>query len=107
MEDSAILGELIAEAQTKESQNPDDASCAEQYLEKVFVAFDAAHRERSQWLVQSSRFIGDCYEWRADGIGRDFAKIENEINSRHGTISNVDVAEMCDKAKEHFHQLLA
>jgi salicylate hydroxylase len=105
IEDSAILSELLAEAQKNHRKHSDESPA--QLLEKVFTIFDAAHRERSQWLVQSSRFIGDCYEWLADGIGKDFTKIESEINRRHGIISNVDVGEMCDKAKEHLNQLLA
>ncbi|KAL4788383.1 hypothetical protein BJX76DRAFT_345001 [Aspergillus varians] len=59
-------------------------------LEAVLAVFDASRRERTQWLVQSSRFISDCYEWRADEVGRDFAKIEEEISWRNGIIMDVD-----------------
>ena len=68
-------------------------------LEQVFATFDAERRERTQWLVQSSRRIGDCYEWRALGIGRNFAKIEREIKERNGLIANVDIAQMCEQAR--------
>lgn len=64
-------------------------------LEAVLATFDAVRRERSQWLVQSSRFIGDAYEWRAPGVGRDLEGIEREINRRNGIIANVDMGEMC------------
>lgn len=50
--------------------------------------------------MQSSRFIGDCYEWRAEGVGREFSKIEEAINYRNGIITDADVAGMCREAKE-------
>lgn len=56
--------------------------------------------ERAQWLIQSSRWIGDCYEWRARGIGKDFGKIEKEINERNSIITDVNVEEMCEKARK-------
>jgi salicylate hydroxylase len=69
-------------------------------IEAVFATFDAVRRERCQWLVQSSRFIGDCYEWRAPGVGRDFKKIESEINERLSIIGDVNVQAFCDDATE-------
>lgn len=69
-----------------------------EHLEQVFATFDAERRERGQWLVQSSRKIGDCYEWRAEGVGKDFAKIEAEINERNAVIADVDIARMCAHA---------
>lgn len=89
IEDSAILAELLK----------DEAVRSHADLEAVFAAFDAVRRERCQWLVQSSRRIGDCYEWRATGVGRDFKKIENEINERLSIISNIDIEAVCDQAK--------
>jgi salicylate hydroxylase len=41
--------------------------------------------------VQSSRWIGDCYEWQAQGIGRDLKKIEKEIEERNGIIADFDI----------------
>ncbi|KAK6711964.1 hypothetical protein SNK03_006362 [Fusarium graminearum] len=69
-------------------------------LEKVFAAYDESRRERTQWLVQSSRFVGDAYEWRAKGVGKDIPGIEREINERIGVISNVEIAKSCEMARE-------
>ncbi|KIW64865.1 hypothetical protein PV04_07170 [Phialophora macrospora] len=90
IEDSAVLASLLA---SEHIQSPSD-------LEAVFATFNDRRKERGQWLVQSSRFIGDCYEWRAEGVGRDFAKIESEINERNGKIANVDVEQWCKEARE-------
>ena len=84
------MAELLADEQVRTQHD----------LEAVFATFDAQRRTRGQWLVQSSRRIGDCYEWRAEGIGKDFAKIEAEINERNGIIANVDMRKMCEEARE-------
>ena len=90
IEDSAVLAELLA----------DDTVRTVRDLEAVFATFDDQRRERGQWLVNSSRRVGDCYEWRAQGIGKDFRKIEAEINERNGVIANVDVRKMCKIARQ-------
>lgn len=76
-------------------------------LEAVFATFDSERRSRGHWLVQSSRWIGDCYEWRAEGIGRDFKKIEDEINRRNDIIANVNMNEMCEHAIQELGKRLA
>ncbi|VUC32117.1 unnamed protein product [Clonostachys rosea] len=90
IEDSAVLAALLSH---EAINSPAD-------LELAFAVFDECRRERGQWLVESSRFIGDCYEWRAEGVGNDFAKIENEINRRNSIIADVDVAVMCQQARD-------
>ena len=96
IEDSAVLAELLADDRVRSGED----------LEAVFAAFDASRRERCQWLVQSSRRIGDCYEWRAEGVGRDFGKIEAEINERNGIIANVDLMDVCVQAREELARKL-
>jgi salicylate hydroxylase len=76
-------------------------------LEAALITFDSGRRERTQWLVQSSRFIGDCYEWRADGVGNDLKKIEEAINHRNSIITDADVEKMCRDAKEALAEALA
>ena len=85
-----MLAELLKDEAVKDHRD----------LEAVFAAFDASRRERCQWLVKSSRWIGDCYEWRAEGVGRDFEKIEDEINRRMNIISGIDIDEVCGEARE-------
>lgn len=96
LEDSAVMATLLTDKRINNSTD----------IETVFAAFDAARRDRSHWLVQSSRFIGDAYEWRAGGVGQDFEKIEQEINRRNGIIANVDIDQMCNEAAQQLGQLL-
>lgn len=88
IEDTAVLAALLSDRRVHSHAD----------LETVLSVFDASRRERTQWLVQSSRFIGDCYEWRAEGVGRDFRKIEEAINRRCAVIMDVDVQGMCEEA---------
>lgn len=97
IEDSAILAELLSDKAVHDQRG----------LEAVFSAFDKVRRERCQWLVRSSRWIADCYEWRAKGVGRDFAKIENEINERLAIISTIDIDGVCDQARGLLQENLA
>ncbi|KAL4940838.1 hypothetical protein BDV06DRAFT_230098 [Aspergillus oleicola] len=90
IEDTAVLATLLSDPRVTSHSD----------LEAALSTFDAIRRERSQWLVESSRFLGDCYEWRAPGVGRDFAKIEREINTRNGIIYDFDVEWTCKEARE-------
>jgi salicylate hydroxylase len=97
IEDSAVLAELLADRRVLSGE----------HLEAVFATFDAVRRPRGNWLVQSSRRIGDCYEWRAEGVGRDFEAIEAEINDRNSTIADVDCKDMCHQARRQLGERLS
>ena len=90
IEDSAVLAELLAEESV---QSPSD-------IATTFAVFNDCRKERGQWLVRSSSRQGDLYEWRADGVGKDFAKIEQEITYRNGVIADFDVRQACRDAVE-------
>ncbi|KAG5976813.1 hypothetical protein E4U55_007206 [Claviceps digitariae] len=92
MEDAAVLAVLLAN---------DDVS-NRRAVQVALEAYDAARRERASWLVQSSRHIGNTYEWIAEGIEDDFTKIQEEIIYRNGVIANVDIQAMCDRAQQEF-----
>ncbi|KAF5000514.1 hypothetical protein FGRMN_1681 [Fusarium graminum] len=97
IEDSAVMAELLADERVKNYSD----------LEAAFAAFDGSRRERTQWLVESSRFVGDAYEWRAKGVGKDIPRIEQEINKRIGIISDVEIAKSCEMARELLKEKLA
>ncbi|EEA26150.1 hypothetical protein TMatcc_005601 [Talaromyces marneffei ATCC 18224] len=97
IESSAILASMLAS--DKVSTVAD--------VQKIFEVFDAVRHERCQFLVQGSRFSGDCYEWRAPGIGNDFKKIEQEINRRHAIISDVEVDRFVDEAMKELNKGLS
>jgi salicylate hydroxylase len=57
--------------------------------------------------MQSSRFIGDCYEWQASGIQDDLKKVEAEIKKRVRIIGEIDMAKSCEEAKIELGKRLA
>ncbi|KAK5076229.1 hypothetical protein LTR64_006293 [Lithohypha guttulata] len=90
IEDSAVMAALLSDKRVQTSED----------IEAAFAAFDSNRRERCQWLVQSSRFIGDAYEWRAPGLKDDFKKIESEINRRNSIIGDFDIDQGCKDATD-------
>lgn len=65
----------------------------------MFAAFDAARRERAQWLVQDSRRTGELYEWNDEGVGNDFKKIEDELRKSYAVIWDYDMDKAVEDAK--------
>lgn len=98
IEDTAIIAELLADPRVAENGGKG--------LAAAFKAYSDQRLERTQWLVQSSRRSGDLYEWRAEGVGRDIKKIENECKERCEIIWNGQVSEYIKEAKELLYKTL-
>jgi len=75
-------------------------------FEAAFQAFNDNRKERTQWLVQSSRRTGDLYEWRAEGVGKDFEKIHKECKERDEKIWDGQVDDMIAEARQGVATLL-
>ena len=56
----------------------------------AWTAFDLTRRERTQWLVSSSRVIGEVLEWRYEDSMDDFDKCLQELTWRSHKIWNFD-----------------
>ncbi|KAI5272571.1 putative salicylate hydroxylase [Aureobasidium subglaciale] len=91
IEDSAIMAELL--------NDPRVAEAGHKGFDAAFQAYSEQRLERTQWLVQSSRRSGDLYEWRAEGVGKDFEKIEEECRSRDEKLWNGQVKDYIEEAK--------
>lgn len=76
-------------------------------LEEVFAAYDANRRERTQWQVQSSRRAGNLAEYLTKDVGKDFGKMEKELNERLSHIWNFEIEESIKKATEDLHRRLS
>lgn len=96
IEDSAVLAEILADERVQGLRD----------VEEAFAAFDASRRERTQWLVQSSRRTGDLFEWRAEGVGDDVRKIEEELRWRHERIWDEQISDMIREGKEELGRRL-
>lgn len=76
-------------------------------IEVAFKAFSDSRIERANWLVQSSRRIGDLYEWRAAGVLDDIKKIEEECLERDEKIWNGQISDMIEEGKQALSKALA
>ena len=75
-------------------------------LTAAFRAYDAARRERSQWLVQSARHICETYEWADLSCGSDPDKCLKEIEWRAHKIWDFDIDGMMRDARSAYERLL-
>lgn len=69
-------------------------------------AYSTVRLERSQWLVSSSREMGDIYEWRYSATGKDPEKIKAEIESRSRKLWDFNVDRMITEAKSECERRL-
>ena len=92
IEDAAVMAELLADERI--GQNGGKG------IEAAFAAYSEQRLERTQDLVQSSRRSGNLYEWRAEGVGRDFKKIEEEVRLRCNKIWDGQIEDYAKEVRE-------
>lgn len=98
IEDAAIMAEILADNRV--------AKNGRKGIEAAFEAYNRQRLERTQDLVQSSRRSGDLYEWRAEGVGKNFGKMESEIRSRCEKIWEGQAKDYFAEAKQILGQIL-
>lgn len=62
--------------------------------------------DRSQWIVDTSRAIGDIYEFRDPECGSNHEKIAHQIHTRSHKIWDYDVSGMVDDALSQFERTM-
>ncbi|KAK3304865.1 uncharacterized protein B0T15DRAFT_437576 [Chaetomium strumarium] len=98
VEDALVLAELLAQVQNL------PVAVRLRALPAALEAFSAVRRERSQWLVQSSRDMGDILQWRYPATARDSRKIKAEFQRRARKIWDFDVNGMVVEAKTEYRR---
>jgi len=105
IEDSAILAELLEVAWIN-LKNESAKVSKNETLEHVLAVFDVARRDRTQWLVQSSRASVELYEWRDRLCGTDPAKIKAQLVWRNHKIWRVDIDDMAAESNRQLEDLI-
>ncbi|KAJ6119136.1 hypothetical protein N7523_003416 [Penicillium sp. IBT 18751x] len=98
VEDALALTELLTLVQAEPSEG------RPRLIPAALQAYNGVRIERTQWLVQSSREMGDMYEWRYPATGKDGAKIKAEFSQRARKIWDFDVNAMLVEAKKQFEE---
>lgn len=96
IEDALALSKLFE----KNSLPKDDGPWGRDSVMKAFAKYDAVRRERSQWLVQSSREVCEIYEWRHPSTGKDRDKCFAEIKARSHKLWYFDIEQMLASLEE-------
>ncbi|OAA55178.1 Aromatic-ring hydroxylase-like protein [Cordyceps fumosorosea ARSEF 2679] len=85
VEDAAVLCELLARVAVLPRGRRAEA------VRVALGLYDGARRERSQWLVWSSRRQGQLMKYTVPEIGADMAKIGEDLRGRGRTLLTWDV----------------
>ncbi|CAI7652991.1 unnamed protein product [Penicillium glandicola] len=96
VEDALVLAELL------ERVDAGPAATKRRNLKIALQTYSSVRIERSQWLVKSSREMGDIYEWRYPESGDDGEKCKAEFESRSKIIWDFDVNGMVTDAKKNY-----
>ncbi|KAK3381170.1 hypothetical protein B0H63DRAFT_197370 [Podospora didyma] len=75
-------------------------------VEAALRAYDAVRRERTQWLVRSSREVSKTYEWANPDCGTDPEKCLKDIERRAHKIWHFDIDGMLEDVKTQFARFL-
>ncbi|KAI1502216.1 hypothetical protein F5X99DRAFT_427610 [Biscogniauxia marginata] len=103
VEDALALGTVLEEAiSTLKTGNVSKGAV----LTAAFRAYDAARRDRSQWLVRSSRQVCQTYEWANPDCGSDPEKCLKDIEWRAHKIWYFDIDGMISDARLAYHRFM-
>ncbi|PYH98413.1 FAD/NAD(P)-binding domain-containing protein [Aspergillus ellipticus CBS 707.79] len=100
IEDAAVLCAVLEMATQRMAAATSQEKAA---LTRVALeTYDAIRRERAQWLVDSSRAIGNLYEWQDAQAGSDAAKCHDEAFWRSHRIWDYDIGAMMQQTATVF-----
>lgn len=104
IEDATVLATAIDLAQTTLKELRDKSRS--EVLNAALATYNAVRLERSQWLVKSSRILGEIYEWQYEPTGRDKKKCEDESSWRSHKIWDYDIDQMLQETADDYKQRL-
>lgn len=108
IEDGAVLAHLLSavdeQVKARAGADGDDGNARRAVLRKALETYNAVRLERALWLVQTSRQIGNIYEWQDPRVGSDRAKCAEEIEWRCRKIWHYDIDAMMNETKEKFRK---
>ncbi|PTB68116.1 FAD/NAD(P)-binding domain-containing protein [Trichoderma citrinoviride] len=103
IEDALVLATVLKKAADSLVSAQGSAS-KHKSLEAAFRAYDSARRERSQWLVTSSRHIGVSAQWRDPEIGGDLDLYAKDFTERLHKLMNYDWKDALMRATDEFER---
>ncbi|KIM94089.1 hypothetical protein OIDMADRAFT_45885 [Oidiodendron maius Zn] len=102
MEDNLVLAVLLAEVATSEEGQDNRAAS----IRAALTAYSNVRLERTQWVAESSRTIGELLEWRYPPTMSDWEKCEAELTWRSHKIWHHDQEAMLRTAQADYERIL-
>ena len=105
VEDATVLATVIDLAQTQLNQSRDKSRS--EALKAALATYNTVRLERSQWIVESSRILGNIYQWQHEATGNDRKKCEDEVSWRSHKLWDYDIDQMVQQTAEDYKQRLS
>lgn len=102
IEDALALAVVLEDSATILQKSSDADAQKDTILQAALSAYQDVRYERTRWVVETSRFIGEIYEWQVPEIGNDPVKGLAEAESRCRKIWDYDIDEMVQEMKQLF-----
>ncbi|KAK5656799.1 hypothetical protein OQA88_4347 [Cercophora sp. LCS_1] len=104
IEDGAVLAHLLGVVDEHTKAHPGDACGRTKaaLVRKALETYNTVRLERALWLVETSRQVGNMYEWQDPHVVSDHQKCADEIDWRCRKIWHYDIDAMMEETKEHF-----
>ncbi|CAG7963386.1 unnamed protein product [Penicillium salamii] len=101
IEDALALAVALEEVDKtlSASQQPVSRQMA---ISAAFSAYESVRYERTQWLIESSRFMGEVFEWQTALCEADPANCQSEVEWRSHKIWDYDVDQMVEAVSAIF-----
>ena len=106
-EDVAVLCAVLDLAAKRVDATKCDPKGKAALITTAFETYDAVRRERAQWLVESSRIIGNFYEWQDNEVGPDASICHDEVYWRSHRIWDYDIDTMMRETAKVFEVRVA
>lgn len=94
VEDALVLCEALATVQAGGNSGSDDGNhthSQREAIEQALQAYSQARIDRGQWVVRSSRELGQIYQWRYGPTGRDAERSKLKLERASRTVWDYDV----------------
>ncbi|KAL8716694.1 MAG: hypothetical protein Q9225_006002 [Loekoesia sp. 1 TL-2023] len=100
IEDALVLATLIKAVESSSVRGRTGT------IRTALMTYNDIRYERTQWLVDSSRVVGELYEWQNQDCGSDPEKFGREVDWRSHQIWDFNVDKMVRDTLDQFEQRL-
>lgn len=106
VEDALVLSTLLADAAALPAAAEDGTALRAAAVRAAFEAYGEVRGDRTRFVAESSRVIGQVFEWRYPATMKDWEKCRDELTWRSHRIWNFDQKDMLRRAREERDRLL-